>query len=87
MTPRRYPVISGRDLIRSLGQAYGYEIVRQRGSHVRIRTMQGSKHSLTVPDHKEIAQGTLDGIVKAVAAHLGVTKEQVASRLFEGDGE
>lgn len=85
MTPRRYPVISGRDLIRRLEQIYGYEVVRQRGSHVRIRTLQGGKHSLTVPDHREIARGTLDGIVKAVAAHFGVTKEQAASRLFASD--
>jgi len=85
VTPRRYPVISGRDLIRQLERTYGYAVVRQRGSHVRIRTMRGGKHSLTVPDHKELDCGTLDGIVGAVATHLGLPKEEIATRLFDRD--
>jgi predicted RNA binding protein YcfA (HicA-like mRNA interferase family) len=83
MTPRRYAVISGQALVRRLERSYGYEIVRQRGSHVRIRTMQNGKHALTVPDHKELARGTLDGILGAVAAHFGLTKDEVVSQLFE----
>ena len=83
MTPRSYPVISGQGLIRRLEKAYGYQIVRQRGSHVRIRTMEKGKHSLTVPDHKELARGTLDGILGAIAGHFDLTKEEVSTELFD----
>ena len=82
MSPRRYPVISGKGLIRKLGQAYGYEIVRQKGSHIRVRTTIGGKHSLTIPDHRELDVGTLDGIVAEVARHQGVDKSHVIETLF-----
>lgn len=52
MNPRRYPVISGRELIRRLSKAYNYEIIRQKGSHIRIRTYEKGRHSLTVPTTK-----------------------------------
>jgi predicted RNA binding protein YcfA (HicA-like mRNA interferase family) len=35
MTPK-LPVVSGDDLVRVL-RKFGYEIVRQKGSHVRLR--------------------------------------------------
>ncbi|HID86646.1 MAG TPA: type II toxin-antitoxin system HicA family toxin [Anaerolineae bacterium] len=83
MSPRRLPVISGRGLIRKLSQAYGYEIVRQKGSHIRIRTYLGGKHSLTTPDHKELDRGTLSGIIDEVARHFGTEKEDVVRSLFD----
>jgi len=37
----------------------GYEIVRQKGSHVRLRKKtEIGEHNITVPKHKEIAKGT-----------------------------
>jgi predicted RNA binding protein YcfA (HicA-like mRNA interferase family) len=58
----RLPQASGRDLIRLL-HSLGYETIRQKGSHVRLRkaTTVG-EHNLTVPDHKILAKGTLNDI-------------------------
>jgi len=39
----------------------GFEIARQRGSHVVLR--KGS-HGCVVPNHKELKTGTLAGILK-----------------------
>ena len=41
----------------------GYEIVRQKGSHVRLRKKtEIGEHDITVPKYKEIAKGTLTKI-------------------------
>ena len=82
MSPRLYPVISGEALIRKLERTYGYEVVRQKGSHIRIRTYVGGKHSLTIPGHRELDIDTLDGIVAEVARHQGVDRSHVIEKLF-----
>jgi predicted RNA binding protein YcfA (HicA-like mRNA interferase family) len=62
MSPK-LPVISGEDLIGAL-RKFGYEIVRQKGSHVRLRNeSQPQRLPVTVPLHKEIASGTLKSIL------------------------
>ncbi len=58
----KLPVVSGKDVIKAL-QRIGYYIRNQKGSHVHLR--HPSKIPLTVPDHKEIARGTLRAILKS----------------------
>ncbi|HYN22515.1 MAG TPA: type II toxin-antitoxin system HicA family toxin [Thermoanaerobaculia bacterium] len=60
----RLPRISGEQTIRALGQL-GFVAVRQRGSHVILRkdTEDGAV-GCSVPLHKELAVGTLHGILK-----------------------
>jgi predicted RNA binding protein YcfA (HicA-like mRNA interferase family) len=62
----RQPVVSGERLIKALRKD-GWEVVRQRGSHVRVKKA-GRRHALVVPMHKEIRRGTLAGILRD--AHL-----------------
>jgi len=80
--PRQLPVVSGRELVRALEQAFGYQIVRQRGSHIRLRTDLQDKHSLTIPDHQELDRGTLNGILNEIARHLERDKDDIVSTLF-----
>jgi len=54
------PVISGAQLIRAL-KRLGWEVVRQRGSHVRLRHPE-RRIFLVVPLHQELKRGTLRGI-------------------------
>lgn len=61
MSPR-LPVVSGAQLVDALRKV-GWESVRQRGSHVRL------KHSdrdlaLVVPLHRELKRGTLAAILR-----------------------
>lgn len=57
------PQISGRKVIRALSRI-GYEKDHQAGSHIVIRQSSYPYRRLTVPDHKEIAKGTLRAIIR-----------------------
>lgn len=58
----RLPVLSGRQVVRVFGRL-GWEVARQRGSHV-ILVKAGHIATLSVPDHREVAQGTLRGLLR-----------------------
>ena len=78
---QKLPVISGKDLIKVL-MKLGYEIVRQRGSHVRLRkTTEIGEHNITVPLHKEIAKGTLYDILSKVSLWNSIAKDVLIERL------
>ncbi len=57
------PVVSGRELVKALSKI-GYVLDRQRGSHMILRQQVAPHRRLTVPDHKEIAKGTLRAIIR-----------------------
>jgi predicted RNA binding protein YcfA (HicA-like mRNA interferase family) len=57
------PALSGKEVARMLEKA-GWEKVRQRGSHM-ILVKPGELASLSVPDHKEVAKGTLRSLIRA----------------------
>jgi predicted RNA binding protein YcfA (HicA-like mRNA interferase family) len=77
----RLPQISGRQLIRLL-ESLGYERLRQRGSHVRLRRIsEAGEHNVTVPDHKVVAKGTLNDILTRVSIWTGLSKDELVRRL------
>lgn len=59
------PVLSGRDFVKALAKL-GYAFDRQRGSHIILRHTQPPYRRLVVPDHDEIAKGTLRAILRDV---------------------
>ncbi len=65
------PVVSGREVVNALGKI-GYVLDRQRGSHMILRQQIPPHRRLTVPDHKEVAKGTL----RAVIRQAGLTVEE-----------
>jgi predicted RNA binding protein YcfA (HicA-like mRNA interferase family) len=73
--------LSGDDLIAALAKL-GYRPTRQRGSHVRLTTDQNGKHDVTVPRHDPLRVGTLAAIFRDVAAHSGITRDELLERLF-----
>ncbi|MDE0075053.1 MAG: type II toxin-antitoxin system HicA family toxin [Gammaproteobacteria bacterium] len=72
--------VSGRRLTAALARL-GYEVVRQRGSHVRITTQVGGEHHEVIPDHNPIRVKTLSSILKSVARHHGMTVDDLLARL------
>ncbi|OHD62364.1 MAG: hypothetical protein A2014_04885 [Spirochaetes bacterium GWF1_49_6] len=60
----RIPLLSGEEIIRIL-EKFGFKVLRQKGSHVSLKreTLNGSI-GCVVPNHKEVAAGTLRGILK-----------------------
>jgi predicted RNA binding protein YcfA (HicA-like mRNA interferase family) len=61
----KLPVVSGEDTVRGL-ETFGWRVARRaRGSHI-ILVKLGSIYSLSIPDHKEVAKGTLRKILRIV---------------------
>lgn len=74
--------ISGCELASRLS-AYGYNITRQIGSHLRLTTTLQGEHHITIPNHDPLKAGTLNGIISDVAEHFGVVKDKIARELFK----
>lgn len=72
--------LSGERLVRTL-ERLGYETIRQKGSHLRMRHPGPPKHSVTIPLHKPIKTGTLDSILVEVASFLGISVEDFIGRI------
>lgn len=56
----KLPILSGKDVIKALVKL-GYTINDQKGSHIHLR--HPVRGPLTVPNHPEIARGTLRIII------------------------
>jgi predicted RNA binding protein YcfA (HicA-like mRNA interferase family) len=60
---RWLPIGSGEDVVKAL-RRIGYKVVRQRGSHLRMKDPTNPFHkSITVPLHKELKPGLLRKII------------------------
>jgi predicted RNA binding protein YcfA (HicA-like mRNA interferase family) len=57
------PNVSGREVVKAFGKD-GWEFGRQKGSHM-IMVKPGHIASLSIPDHKEIAKGTLRSLIRS----------------------
>jgi predicted RNA binding protein YcfA (HicA-like mRNA interferase family) len=76
------PVVSGKDLVKVLTNL-GYQIMRQKGSHVRMKCKTPSgEHAITIPVHDEIALGTLNDILNKVAVSKGIPKDDIIDMLI-----
>ena len=72
----RLPVVSGRQLVRALEKT-GYVVDRQKGSHIILRQAQPPFRRITVPDHRELAKGTL----RAILREVGLTSDELVELL------
>ncbi len=70
------PRVSGREVVKALAKA-GYEKDRQKGSHIVLRQTKAPHRRLVVPDHREVAKGTLRAIIK----QAGLTVEELINLL------
>ena len=72
----RLPVVAGRELVRAF-EKLGYVLDRQKGSHMLLREAAPPHRRLVIPDHKEIAKGTL----RAILRQAGVNVEELVRHL------
>ncbi|OYY93637.1 MAG: hypothetical protein B7Y41_10300 [Hydrogenophilales bacterium 28-61-23] len=72
--------LSGSDLIKRLIR-FGYAVTRQTGSHIRLTSQDNGQHHVTIPNHDPLRIGTLAAILDSVAAHHGLTREDLLRRL------
>lgn len=64
------PTLSGQEVVRVLSR-FGWEVARQKSSHI-IMVKENHTATLSVPNHKEVAKGTLRSLIRSA----GLTVEQ-----------
>lgn len=66
----RQKILSAREVL-SILASFGFVVHRQRGSHIKVRreTASGAE-TLTVPNHKVIAKGTLKAIYNQASRYI-----------------
>jgi predicted RNA binding protein YcfA (HicA-like mRNA interferase family) len=69
----KLPLVSGVQLCKIL-EKIGYFIDHQTGSHIILRHKDPPHRRLTVPNHKEIAKGTLRAIIRQAGLTLSEFK-------------
>lgn len=73
--------LSSDDLIKKLSEL-GYDVTRQTGSHIRLTTSENGTHQITIPAHNPLKIGTLNNILRDVAQHFNLSKNELLKRLF-----
>lgn len=70
----KLPILSATKLIKILSKL-GYYLDHQTGSHIILRNSTPPFRHLTIPNHKEIAKGTLNAIIE----DAGLTRDEFLS--------
>ncbi|MEH2095750.1 hypothetical protein CDG77_21660 [Nostoc sp. 'Peltigera membranacea cyanobiont' 213] len=69
------PVLNGREVVRVF-ESFGWEVARQSGSHI-ILVKEGELATLSVPEHREVAKGTLRSLIRTA----GLTVSEFVSAI------
>ena len=73
--------LGGTELAHVLGASFGYVQVHFTGSHIILDTEEPYHHRLAIPAHRSLRVGTLNSILRAVAAHKGVSRSDLLAAL------
>ena len=66
----RLKVLSGEDVIKIL-ESFNFAIISQKGSHVKLRrNIKKINQTLTIPNHKELDNGTLRAIFNQASKYI-----------------
>ena len=57
------PVLSGKEVVRVF-ERFGWMVARQSSSHI-IMIKTGEIASLSIPNHREVAKGTLRSLIRS----------------------
>lgn len=72
----KLPVLTSQRFIKALAR-FGYKLDHQTGSHIILRHEFPPHRRITVPNHAEIAKGTLLAIIH----EIGLTTEEFIESL------
>ncbi len=59
----------------------GYSVIRQKGSHVRLRHVGPPPHMISIPLHPTLKIGTIHSILSEVAQARAITIESIVEIL------
>jgi predicted RNA binding protein YcfA (HicA-like mRNA interferase family) len=71
------PLLRPREVVKAL-ENLGWQVARLKGSHI-ILTKEGHIATLSVPNHPQVARGTLRSLI----ARAGLTVEEFLSAVHE----
>lgn len=74
--------VSGDDLAKRLARL-GYQVTCQTGSHMRLTRRNDGEHHITIPRHRTLKVGTLNSILKDVAKHLEMGRDELIRKLWK----
>ncbi|MGE5613302.1 MAG: type II toxin-antitoxin system HicA family toxin [Bacillota bacterium] len=67
----KYPILKPNEIIAIL-KKFGFVVVSQKGSHIKLRKHGNETRTVIIPDHYEVARGTL----RAILEQAGLTIEE-----------
>ncbi|MFI0347815.1 MAG: type II toxin-antitoxin system HicA family toxin [Chthoniobacterales bacterium] len=73
--------LSGKELAIALCQDWDYSIVHQVGSHIILQTDSPFHQRIPIPAHGFLGIGTLNAILRLIATHKGVHKQEIIDSL------
>ncbi|WP_017314713.1 type II toxin-antitoxin system HicA family toxin [Mastigocladopsis repens] len=73
--------LSSEDLVKALAR-FEYLVDRQTGSHIRLTTQKNGEHHVTIPAHDPLKIGTLNAILRDIAEHFGLSRDELIAELF-----
>jgi predicted RNA binding protein YcfA (HicA-like mRNA interferase family) len=59
----KYPVLKPEEIISAL-QKVGFRVVSQKGSHIKMKSDGLVERVVIIPNHDEVAKGTLHSILQ-----------------------
>lgn len=72
----KYPILKPNEIINGLNE-FGFYVISQKGSHIKLRKDGIPVKTVIVPNHYEVARGTLQSILE----QAGITLEELVSKL------
>jgi predicted RNA binding protein YcfA (HicA-like mRNA interferase family) len=69
------PLLKPREVVKAF-RKLSWDVTRQKGSHI-ILTKEGHIATLSIPDHPQVARGTLRSLI----ARAGLTIEDILAAL------
>ena len=73
----KLPVVSGAEAVKAF-RKIDYQFDRRHGSHILLRRSVPPYRRLSIPDHKEMAKGTLRTLIR----ESGLTVEEFRKLLY-----
>ena len=69
--------LGGKDLADLLCRDWDYRLIHQERSHIVLETEQPSHQRIAIPAHKTLRVGTLSAILRSVAGHKGIDRQDL----------
>jgi len=73
--------VSGTHLADTLCRRWRYAKVHQVGSYIILETSEPARQRISIPDHDPLRLGTLVSILRRVAQHKAVTRDEIIASL------